>query len=208
MRSFQTVTASCLITVAAALPAYAQGMDPGHSIPTPAPAAKVPDRPAPAAIPGAESRPDTAAPADRAAADLPPTEALFDAINRGDMAAAKDSIGRGADLDGQNLLGLSPLELSVDLGRNDISFLLLSLRGESGSSRSTASVQTAPAPSSKLPQRRTRGTLAAGGSESAARTLVAPRPPAAPARQAPPLFAGNGGTPLPNAGFLGFDPHR
>ena len=30
---------------------------------------------------------------------------------------------------GHNILGMTPMELSVDLGRNDISFLLLSMRG-------------------------------------------------------------------------------
>ena len=39
----------------------------------------------PAAVPGAVARKDSVAPADRNAADLPPTEALFDAINRGDI---------------------------------------------------------------------------------------------------------------------------
>ncbi len=168
------------------------------------------DRPAPPAIPGAQSRPDAAAPPDRAAADLPPTEALFDAINRGDIATAKDAISRGADLEGRNLLGLSPLELSVDLGRNDISFLLLSLRGEGGSSRGTASAQATPPASPKALQRRPRGMpVAAGSSDFAARAPGSPvRVPAIPAPQAPPLFAGNGGTPQPSAGFLGFDSHR
>ena len=59
---------------------------------------------------------------------MQPTDALFDAINRGDIATARDAISRGADLQGQNILGMTPLELSIDLGRNDISFLLLSMR--------------------------------------------------------------------------------
>jgi hypothetical protein len=59
---------------------------------------------------------------------MEPTEALFDAINRGDIATARDAISRGADLHGHNVLGMTPLELSVDLGRNDISFMLLSMR--------------------------------------------------------------------------------
>ena len=60
---------------------------------------------------------------------MEPTEALFDAINRGDIGTARDAISRGADLHGHNVLGMTPLELSVDLGRNDISFMLLSMRG-------------------------------------------------------------------------------
>jgi hypothetical protein len=68
------------------------------------------------------------APAAPGAADLPPTEALFDAINRGDMLSARDAVNRGADINGRNVLGMTPLDLSIDLGRNEITFLLLSLR--------------------------------------------------------------------------------
>ncbi len=207
MRSFQVVVILTLAGLTAVASAHAQGIPGGHGAPTPAGGGKAPDRPAPPAIPGAQSRPDAAAPADRAAADLPPTEALFDAINRGDLMTAKDAISRGANLEGRNLLGLSPLELSVDLARNDISFLLLSLRGGSDSSRGPASAQAAPSASPAPPQRRFRG---APVTASTAR-LVARRPgvdarsSSATGRQAPPLFAGNGGTPQPNVGFLGFD---
>ena len=76
--------------------------------------------------------------------DMPPTEALFDAINRGDLAAAKDAINRGADINGRNVLGLTPLDLSVDLGRNNISFVLLSLRGEAGYTTSSAARRGGP----------------------------------------------------------------
>src|SRR5689334_22325917 len=85
----------------------------------------------PPALPGAASTKD-AAPAQRLASDMEPTEALFDAINRGDIGAARDAISRGADLKGHNVLGMSPLELAIDLGRNDISFMLLSMRGAEG----------------------------------------------------------------------------
>src|ERR1700722_18556247 len=89
-----------------------------------APAAKIAPPPA---LPGAESnRP--VVPATRPPTDMEPTDALFDAINRGDIGTARDAISRGADMRGQNVLGMTPLELSVDLGRNDISFMLLSMR--------------------------------------------------------------------------------
>ena len=88
-------------------------------------AAKIPPPPA---LPGAAST-GSPAPANHAPVDMEPTDALFDAINRGDIATARDAISRGADLHGQNILGMTPLELSIDLGRNDISFLLLSMRG-------------------------------------------------------------------------------
>ena len=91
---------------------------------SPPPAPKVAPPPA---LPGAASS-GGAVPASRAPTDMEPTEALFDAINRGDIGTARDAISRGADLHGHNVLGMTPLELSVDLGRNDISFMLLSMR--------------------------------------------------------------------------------
>ena len=177
-----------------------------------APVGRTPSEPPPAAVPGARARPDSVAPADRAAADLPPTEALFDAINRGDIVTARDAVSRGADLDGTNLLGLTPLELSVDLGRNDISFLLLSLRGSgagSASTRAPAGMEAASAPPSAAERRRAQAELQAQA-RAQAREARAHAAPAATgsARQGPALFAGNGGAAVPSAGFLGFDPHR
>ncbi|HET6307676.1 MAG TPA: ankyrin repeat domain-containing protein, partial [Rhodopila sp.] len=67
---------------------------------------------APDAIPGAVAR-APAAPATKGNGDLAPTDALFDAINRGDIAAARDALNRGADLNGVNVLGMTPMELSV-----------------------------------------------------------------------------------------------
>ncbi len=199
---------------AIAVPAMAQspnimgGMNPASAIPKPT--NSVPSKlPAPAAVPGAKSRPDSVAPANRAAADLPPNEALFDAINRGDLATARDAVNRGADLDGTNVLGLTPLELSVDLSRNDITFMLLSMRGADAGSRGGIAPQTTAA-AVPPPTGRRRG---------AARRVVAeePQQPAtagiaarevAPTRPTAVLYSGNGGTPLPSAGFLGFDSHR
>lgn len=159
--------------------------------------------PAPPALPGSRAEPTAAAPAERVATDMPPTEALFDSINRGDLPGARDAISRGADLQGANVLGLTPLELSVDLGRNEISFLLLSLRG--GSGYSTARAAAAPA-EAKPPTRAER--LAAIREERARRTQAAARPAANAAPRAPRLFAGNGGAPIAQAGFLGFDSAR
>jgi len=156
--------------------------------------------PAPEAIPGAKAR-AAAAPATRGATDLAPDDALFDAINRGDIASARDALNRGADLNAVNVLGMTPMELSVDLGRNDISFLLLSMRGEDSGrgSRSVgrdASVEPTSAKPVAAAKRAARKSTAA-----AARPLpVAAKPVATPK-----LFANDGGTPLPSAGFLGFD---
>ena len=194
-----------LIGCVAAVPAWAQIPLNESSIKSGAPKAPRQTRsePPPAAVPGAQARPGTVAPADRAAADLPPTEALFDAINRGDIVVARDAISRGADLDGTNLLGLTPLELSVDLGRNDLSFLLLSLRG--GGSTSVQRNGPAPQEAAAAPTAADRRKAAAEA--RAQRVAAAPAAPP-PARQAPALFAGNGGAAIPTAGFLGFDPRK
>src|SRR5580698_3083319 len=50
---------------------------------------------APPVLPGAASQADRVAPA-QGPAIADPTEALFDAINRGDIASARDAIDRGA----------------------------------------------------------------------------------------------------------------
>ncbi len=161
----------------------------------------------PPALPGAASRADSVAPATRIPTDMSPNDALFDAINRGDIAAARDALSRGAELDAHNLLGMTPMALSVDLGRNDISFLLLSYRNpDSG--------QAASAPAST--QASTRATAAMPGAasktrsaKSTAREPVVPIKAVVPvAPQTPRLFANDGGSPVPAAGFLGFGQGR
>ncbi len=205
-----------LVSVCLAVPALAQQNLTESNIKSGAPTPpKNPyiAHPPPVAVPGARPRTDSVAPADRAAADLPPTEALFDAINRGDIVTARDAISRGADLDGTNVLGVTPLELSVDLGRNDISFLLLSLRGASGSrSAGPQSAQDDDAPLTPAQKRKAEAEARAQSREQARAQTVAARQQASAARvssaQAPVLFAGNGGAAVPSAGFLGFDPHK
>jgi hypothetical protein len=158
----------------------------------------------PPALPGAASNSGRVAPSVRPANDLEPTDALFDAINRGDIGAARDAISRGAELNGHNVLGLTPMELSVDLGRNDISFLLLSMRGaDDGRARQPPPAATA-AKSKPTPARATK--QAARSPNAKGRTAVATEAPAA--QQTARLFGGDGGTPIPNAGFLGFDSGR
>lgn len=156
--------------------------------------------PAPDAVPGAKAR-EPAAPATQPAGDLQPTDALFDAINRGDIAAARDALSRGADLNGVNILGMTPMELSVDLGRNDISFLLLSMRGEDGGRGSRAVGRDTPAVAPVIKATRASRTAASRGPPGvAAMAPVAAKPVATPK-----LFAKDGGAPVPSAGFLGFD---
>jgi len=165
--------------------------DEGANTPRIAPPPAVPGSKPTANSGGPSGTPPTPlAPGDRPAAlDLPPTDALFDAINRGDIASAKDAISRGADLTAQNVLGLTPLDLSVDLGRNDISFLLLSLSTPDASPRAVTSAT--PTPDTRLAK---------------SRPVTAPREtvkaPSAP--RTPQLFAGDGGVAVPQAGFLGF----
>ncbi|MGH7155861.1 MAG: hypothetical protein ACREF3_18185 [Acetobacteraceae bacterium] len=156
-------------------------------------------RPPPAGLPGAQSTAGTAAPAHQPLPMMDPTQELFDAINRGDVAAARDAVSRGADMNGHNVLDLTPVELSIDLGRNDITFMLLANGAGQGAPASGPSSKSA----AKL--------LAAGTSVPARHAAREPRSkpvrlvtvPTAP--QAPRLFAGNGGAPIPGAGFLGFD---
>jgi hypothetical protein len=150
----------------------------------------------PDAIPGAKAR-EPVVPAKGPIGDLSPNDALFDAINRGDIAAARDALNRGAELGAVNILGMTPMELSVDLGRNDISFLLLSMRGEDAGrgSRAVAKGETQRQPAPK--------TVASAKPPAAAKP-VRPQPVAAKPAPTAKLFANDGGTPLPNAGFLGF----
>ncbi len=153
----------------------------------------------PPVLPGTKSAPEAAAPT-VSPADLSPTDALFDAINRGDATAARDAINRGANMDGHNVLGLTPLELSIDLGRNDISFLLLSMRGEEPASQSAqkGAKRGADQPVASTPRATSRSRIAAASAE----------PPAEPVVATPRLYSGNGGAPIPAAGFLGFDDRR
>ena len=93
---------------------------------------------------------------------------------------------------------MTPLELSVDLGRNDISFLLLSMRAaDDGRSRQAPAARTTAKPPA---------TKQAKQAPPHPRTPVAASAPA-PAQTAR-LYSGDGGTPNPNAGFLGFDSSR
>jgi hypothetical protein len=165
----------------------------------------------PDALPGAAPQSDRVAPAPAGVHITDPTEALFDAINRGDIASARDAIDRGADLDGRSVLGMTPLDLSVDLGRNDITFLLLSLQnGDSRPRRNgtqTAQTGSAAKPVPGKASAKAAATGAAAGSKVAAHP-AATRPAvqtASATSVAPASFAGDGGTPNPTAGFLGFD---
>lgn len=178
-------------------------------------AKQTPALPEPASVPGNAAR-TPAAPPTKPSADMAPNDALFDAINRGDIAAARDALDRGADLSARNVLGMTPMELSVDLGRNDISFLLLSMRAEDvAGSPDAASPQggqvfaqpektARAAKPAKTVRAAARGTAARGTAARTAQTIaVATTTPIS----RPKLFANDGGTPVPSVGFLGFTSH-
>jgi hypothetical protein len=135
----------------------------------------------PPAIPGAQPDSDAAViPADKLAAEMSPNDALFDAINRGDLAAAKDALSRGAQLDAHNVLGQTPTDAAIDLSRNDITFLLLSMRTALPSAHTVATVADPLKPE-----------------KAKHKKLLAQ------AAQRTPLPADRG-TPNPSVGFIGF----
>ena len=145
----------------------------------------------PPALPGAVST-DPAAPSSHAATDMDPTAALFDAIDRGDLTAAKDALARGADLSGSNVLGEKPIEMSIDLNRNDITFLLLSMRNNDADT----GTQVASASTSAHSDR--PGHLAI---DARSARKHEPVEQASYTRRVP----DNGGVANPQIGFLGFN---
>ncbi|KXV62270.1 ankyrin [Acetobacter orleanensis] len=94
----------------------------------------------PASVPGAEASDEDDG--EHANTDMEPTAALFDAINRGSLLAAKEAVNRGADLNHRNMLGQTPLDMSIDLNRNPIIFLLLSMRGSDDRPRTDIATET------------------------------------------------------------------
>jgi hypothetical protein len=161
----------------------------------------------PPSLPGTKAPIEAAAPT-VSPADMTPTEALFDAINRGDIAAARDAVNRGADLHGVNVLGLTPLELSVDLGRNDISFLLLSMRDGDAASRSATRTGAESGRADQVDAVLRSGATSRVVSRSRVTAVSSAQTAEEPVAGGPRLYSGDGGTPIPAAGFLGFDAGR
>jgi hypothetical protein len=173
----------------------------------PPPATPAARRPPPPALPGLAARraPDPI-PGDPNA-NLPPTAALFDAINRGDLAAARDAVTRGASLEERNVLGLTAVDAAVDQGRNDIMFFLLSARATARGPAPPA--EAALTPAQRAARDRALQAEAARAAQAAARAQGAVPGRATPApSQRPRLFANDGGSPRPEVGFLGFDAGR
>ncbi len=154
-------------------------------------AANAPPPALPGAVPG-----DPDQPSSHAAADMNPSAALFDAIDRGDLTAAKDALSRGADLGATNVLGQKPIDMSIDLNRNDITFLLLSMRNNdetgTGTQTEAASAQ-----------------IGVGSGTGKVGHLTVRRHGARPGPVEQAAYAGShaadqGGTAKPEVGFLGF----
>jgi hypothetical protein len=159
-------------------------------------------RPPPAALPGLQGRRAPEPIPGDPTQSLAPNAALFDAINRGDLAAAREAVARGADTEARNVLGLTPVDAAVDQGRTEIMFYLLSVRG--------ASRGAGPPPP---PQEAERRAAAPPPSRRNARREAAEPPRPAPAEASAPvrsarLWANDGGAPNPAVGFLGFDAGR
>ncbi|TPW35915.1 ankyrin repeat domain-containing protein [Oecophyllibacter saccharovorans] len=142
----------------------------------------------PSALPGAEGSSDDD---EHARVDINPTAALFDAINKGSIIAAKEALNRGADPNAHNVLDQTPLDMAIDLGRNDIMFLLLSMRTYN--------------PDGQLITETHHGQIGQdsqgnGHLDVSSRANVVAR--ARPVR--PPRPSSDGGRPQPQIGFLGF----
>ncbi|UMM63601.1 ankyrin repeat domain-containing protein [Aristophania vespae] len=139
----------------------------------------------PSAIPGAD---DNGEDTSHSRLDLNPTAALFDAVNRGSLVAAKEALSRGADVNAKNVLDQTPLDLSIDLGRNDIMFLLLSMKTYNPDGRLVTSVEH----ETETPKK--------------GNTHITVNGQTGLARMAPKIHPlSDGGHPQPGIGFLGFN---
>jgi len=198
MRALPILTFLALPLVALSTPALAQAPGGGAGIIRPQAAPTTPTT-LPPALPGLAARPAPAPIAPEAGVALGPNAALFDAINRGDIAAARDAVGRGAQLSARNQLGLTPIDAAVDQGRTEIAFFLLSARGTTQSAPTSAAAEALAAPPSRPAPR---------PAPPAPRPEVRSASAATSAVMQPRLWANDGGTPRPEAGFLGFDAGR
>lgn len=145
----------------------------------------------PTALPGAQGSDDDDS--GHARADVNPTTALFDAINRGSLNAAKEALNRGADMGGHNVLDQTPLDMAIDLNRKDIMFLLLSMRTYNPDGRLDTSVSDGG-----VEMKDGSGHLRIGGKATTSKgTAIAKGP----------HFDTSGGQADPSIGFLGFAGH-
>ena len=147
---------------------------------------------------------------------LSPNDQLFDAIDRGDTSAARDAIARGAELDATNAVGQTPIDESVSLGRNEITFLLVTLLHAGGSNITDAQGPMAMPPPNTLglsskDERAVSTPVSFFGSQNPATAtrrkthyFASASENATEAAPAAPSYADTTGTPVPSAGFVGF----
>jgi hypothetical protein len=145
---------------------------------------------------------------------LSPNDELFDAIDRGDTSAARDAIARGAELDATNAVGQTPIDESVSLGRNEITFLLVTLLHAGGSNITDAQGPMAMPPPNTLglsnkDERAVSTPVSFFGSETPTATTrrkthyyASASESGAPAPA--PSYGDTTGRPVPSAGFVGF----
>lgn len=197
MRHVLCAPAFLALFALAGSPAHAQ-LNPatGDGGPTsPQPHAPAPDI-APPALPGAGDQPGLATvPQVAKPVSGDPTTALFAAVNSGNYSAAQDAISRGADPNAQNDLGETPLDLSIALNHNNITFMLLSARNEGGADASAGEDLSA------VPQPAAAAAAPAGNASHHIYQAAAGPAPAPPPRTTP---GNDPGIPNPQAGFLGF----
>ncbi|MDF7673921.1 ankyrin repeat domain-containing protein [Acetobacteraceae bacterium ESL0709] len=139
----------------------------------------------PSAIPGADQNADDKS---HSRLDLNPTAALFDAVNKGSMLATKEALSRGADVNARNILDQTALDMAIDLGRNDIMFLLLSMKTYNPDGRLTTS-----AAHETVTDKQGRKKVIIDGQMAMTRA----------GRKV--HFVSDGGHPQPGVGFLGFN---
>lgn len=137
-----------------------------------------------------------------------PTEQLFDAINTGELEDVRAAVAAGADVGARNVLGLTPVDLAIDLGRNDVALYLLSL----GRARPLAPLPQAEARDrqARLTEQQIRAQQQRA-EQAAIEAALRSRAPAVSGQgivAVAPLWRGDGGTPNPAIGFLGFDAGR
>jgi hypothetical protein len=203
-----------LVLGAAVAPAHAQlstgapgsGMSMGGVGGAPAPQLKprTPDI-APTGLPGVGGgTPLATGPQMKKPAGGDPTQELFTAINKNDYASAQDAVSRGADMTAKDQFGETPLDLSIALNRNNITFMLLGTRNELAAQGGSGAMG-APWTLNNAPRGKTKTGNGKSGKHEAAPAMI---PAKAPAKSAPhaAIPAGDTGTPNPQAGFLGFGP--
>ncbi|MCT6879702.1 MAG: hypothetical protein M3Z67_04365 [Commensalibacter sp.] len=131
--------------------------------------------------------------------DTNPTQSLFNAINAGRLNEAKDALNRGADLRAKNVLGQTPLDMSIDLNRDRITFLLLSMRGYDNSPQSLMTSTTSTSSKhSGIDMKNGKGHLSVHGKSN--KHIYTKN------QTQQPRYGSDNGVAKPEIGFLGFGP--